>query len=138
MCKPNRVVTTPMTDTELSASRVSASRRPMTDAELRREHTLNEAVKAGKFSASRSAFYRQKYDADPKGTRALIAAMAPISIPEDESRAENSDAYPANWLPEAATPTPPPPPPTAGVAYPPHWLPEVGSVGDGRVIIGND
>jgi hypothetical protein len=110
----------------------------MSDAERVRESVLDDAVKAGKFSAERRPFYRRNYDADPKGTRALIAAMAPIPLPEPEAGADD-DAYPADWFPEVAVPRPPAPSPTAGQpAYPAHWLPEVGRTGQGRIIIGGD
>jgi hypothetical protein len=99
-------------------------------------------VRAGKFGADRRHVYRAKWDTDPAGTRALIAQLATVPLPEDESQAEE-DEYPAGWLPEvglpAATPSAPiPPTARTAPAYPVHWLPEVGRTGEGRIIIGGD
>jgi hypothetical protein len=49
----------------------------LSDHELRREHVLNEAVRAGKFTAARAAHYRALYDRDPAGTEQVLAMLAP-------------------------------------------------------------
>lgn len=96
-----------------------------TDAEIIREHILDEAVKAAKFPASRKAHYRSLYDQDPKGTKATIASLAP-GLPESPEAA--SDAYPAEWLgpqrPVQAGPvmSDAAPAATGRDAYPREWL----------------
>lgn len=68
---------------------------------------LSDAIQAGKFPPSRKDHYSKLYDADPAGTRELLASLeagiVPVQerggAPEGESA---GDAYPETWFPEVA------------------------------------
>lgn len=89
-------------------------RRSATAHEQDREALLGAAVRAGKFSRERQEHYRALFDADPKGTRELLAAMAPVLAGEPpkapKPRKPNviepyqDDSYPADWLGRADEP----------------------------------
>lgn len=74
-----------------------------------RNEFVEEAIADGKFSPSRREHYRQRYDSDPEGTRALIGRLQPNTVPlearghdEPTDEAEQSDAYPKEWAPDVA------------------------------------
>ncbi len=46
-----------------------------------RDNAIDAAVKAGKFPPARRAHYERAWDADPEGTRELIASLAPGLVP---------------------------------------------------------
>lgn len=46
---------------------------------LRRDYVIGEAVRAGKFSESRAAYWSAEYDRDPAGTEATIASLASLT-----------------------------------------------------------
>jgi hypothetical protein len=108
--------------------------KQLTESERAREHLLDEAVRAGKFSASRKPHYRKLYASKPKATKRLIEELAP-GLPETESVPE--DSYPQEWLTTRERQTvaaagassggeapaaPASQPPVASDAYPPGWL----------------
>jgi len=72
-----------------------------------RNELIEEAIADGKFGSSRRAHYRDRYDSDPDGTRALIARLSPNTVPleamgEDHGEEEDQTQYPQEWVPEVA------------------------------------
>lgn len=74
-----------------------------------RNEFIEEAIADGKFGPGRRAHYRDRYDSDPEGTRALIGRLQPNTVPlearghdEPTDDAENSDEYPREWAPDVA------------------------------------
>ena len=51
--------------------------RFMTDT-VRRDYLLEQAVRAGKFPATRIPHYVAQYDRDPAGTEQLLASLTPV------------------------------------------------------------
>ena len=49
----------------------------MTDT-VRRDYLLEQAVRAGKFPATRIPHYAARYDRDPAGTEQLLASLTPV------------------------------------------------------------
>lgn len=64
-----------------------------------REKLVNDAVAAGKIVPGRANHYRAAYDADPGGTRQVIANLAAV-LPSDPNAGvlAKLPAYPAGWL----------------------------------------
>jgi hypothetical protein len=58
---------------------------------LRKEHVINEAVRAGKFGESRREFWSSEYDRDPAGTERTLAALVPATA--------GTEPYPADLFP---------------------------------------
>ena len=56
---------------------------------IKRDQTIDAAVKAGKFTAKRTGFWRKQWDADPAATERAIALMAggltdpPVHVPTE-------------------------------------------------------
>ena len=71
--------------------------RPLTPDDDDREALLDEAVRAGKFSANRKPFYRAQYDKAPARTRKVIDKLVAIA-PDGTLTLPTDDSYPARWL----------------------------------------
>lgn len=53
-------------------------RRPLSGAEIhRRDRALDQAVRDGKFTESRRAFWAAKWNQDPEGTARIVASLVP-------------------------------------------------------------
>lgn len=71
-----------------------------------RDTLIAEAVSDGKFPPSRKDHYTKLYEADPEGTKEIIANLQPNVIPVEArgtGRSEDwndEEAYPSEWLPE--------------------------------------
>lgn len=66
-----------------------------------RDTLIAEAVKAGKFLPSRIQHYQRLFDADPEGTKVVLAALAPVpGIAATATSPSNSEAmdYDQSWL----------------------------------------
>jgi hypothetical protein len=72
---------------------------------------VNAAVQEGKIPPARAEHYRRLMKADPKGTREVLAALAPVLplgevgvavLPDEQhisgGAAPDDDAYPESWL----------------------------------------
>lgn len=44
---------------------------------VRRDYLIDQAVRKGKFPATRAGFYREAYDRDPAGTEQALAMLTP-------------------------------------------------------------
>jgi hypothetical protein len=54
----------------------------MTDVDVaERDRVIAEAVEEGKFSEARAQVWRDEWDKNPKGTRAVIGRLAAVLIP---------------------------------------------------------
>jgi hypothetical protein len=65
---------------------VAASRGATAADELaaqRRDRTIGEAIKAGKFAPARRPHYEKLYESDPEGTTQLLASLEPGAVPVD-------------------------------------------------------
>jgi hypothetical protein len=110
---------------------------------LRREHVINEAIRAGKFSESRRAFWTAEYDRNPARTEQTLASLA--------SGLDGEPPYPRELFPElsrrhsphtrrtaVAASAPPPPPPAAEIVdeevarWSRELFPETVAAGAGR------
>ena len=49
-----------------------------------RDEVIDQAVRSGKFSASRKPHWQRVWDADPNGTREIIAGLTPNVVPVDD------------------------------------------------------
>lgn len=92
--------------TQIAALQASARKGEQAWATLRtneRDQVLSKAMADGKFPPARRDHYARLWDADPEGTRALVAALAPNLIPtslsghmgSDEAASEAAVAYDA-------------------------------------------
>ncbi|HVC07156.1 MAG TPA: hypothetical protein VND98_06200 [Solirubrobacterales bacterium] len=60
-----------------------------TEQTIKRDQTINAAVKAGKFSTKRTGYWRDQWDKNPAGTERAIALMAggltdpPVHVPTE-------------------------------------------------------
>lgn len=97
---------------EVVAGAKTATELKATAETDRRKTDLDGAIKAGKFPKSRREHYEKMYQADPDGTRQLLASMAEGLIPVDERGATppgddlTVEAYPREWLPDLHSPSP--------------------------------
>lgn len=74
--------------------------------EQERDTTIKAAVAEGKFGRARIEHWSKAWDADPEGTKALLASLAPGLVPVEEIGAQGGpegeagtgEAYPAEWL----------------------------------------
>lgn len=91
---------------QIVALQASARKGEEAWAQLRtseRDQVLKQAMADGKFPPARRDHYQKLWDADPEGTRALVAALAPNLIPtslsghmgSDEAASEAAVAYDA-------------------------------------------
>lgn len=76
-----------------------------------RDRVIGDAIAAGKIAPARRLHFERAWDADPKGTKAVIAALAPDVIPveargsgrtDEEAALAGGESYPGQWLPEVA------------------------------------
>lgn len=77
-----------------------------------RDTLISAAVREGKFSRERVQHWSDAYDRNPKGTKRLLARLAPVlagesarppkqgagNLIEPYSPEHEPDAYPASWL----------------------------------------
>jgi hypothetical protein len=68
------------------------------DKTLLRDAIIEQAILAGKFPPTRRDHYRALYDADPEGTRGLIARLASALPAADIAGTLGEPAYPPEWL----------------------------------------
>lgn len=91
---------------QIVALQASARKGELAWQQLRtseRDQVLKQAMSDGKFPPARRDHYQKLWDADPEGTRALVAALAPNLIPtslsghmgSDEAASEAAVAYDA-------------------------------------------
>jgi hypothetical protein len=86
---------------------IAANARYRTSA---RDEAIKAAVGEGKFPPSRVEHYTKLWDADPEGTKNLLASLATGVIPvtergeagSSEGEFGSAEAYPEHWLPEVA------------------------------------
>lgn len=80
--------------TQIAALQASARKGEQAWSQLRtkeRDDVLKQAMADGKFPPARRDHYARLWDADPEGTRALVAALAPNLIPTSLSGTMGSD-----------------------------------------------
>lgn len=101
-----------------------------------RDRILDDAIRAGKFRQDRRPMYAAMYDADPKGTKAIIAQMPglPAELREDPQGYDTTFLSPAERdritaAPSGDTPAAKPPavkrsgtPAADAEEYPQGWL----------------
>lgn len=68
------------------------------DETLLRDAIIEQAIHEGKFPPARRDHYRALYDADPEGTRGLIARLASALSASSGVVAVEEPAYPPEWL----------------------------------------
>lgn len=75
---------------------------------IKRDQTIDAAVKAGKFTAKRTGFWRKRWDADPAGTERVIGLMASgLTDPPVHVATENDIVAYFAGLPMRQEPEPP-------------------------------
>ena len=62
-----------------------------------REGVIAQAIKEGKFPASRADHYRRAFDNDPNNALDLIAGLPP-SAAMQEAQPISPETYPSEWL----------------------------------------
>ncbi len=92
---------------QLQAGAAAGAEVKKTLDEQRKEKDLSDAISAGKFPPARKEHYAKAYDADPDGTRSLLASLEAGIVPVTErggapDEQAKSDTYPESWFPEVA------------------------------------
>ena len=117
---------------------------------LRKEHVINEAITAGKFSESRRSFWSSEYDRDPAGTERTLAALVPATEgtppypPELFPHLQRRDPHARSASVAATAPTPAPAPPPSEIAdedvqrWTRQLFPETRAAASGRIVRCND
>lgn len=82
-----------------------------------RDREIAAALEVGKIMPSRKEHYEKSWDADPEGTRQLLASLEPGLVPVAQRTSAGKDAGEAG---------------TGGDAYPDRWFPEVAARKSGR------